>query len=490
MNVKLAHLDSKIWAILPAYLDAMRSSFAQSDNDVITPKASKSLEPTGGLQYGFVGSDGVATINVNGVLYNPDGYIDEILEFYFGGVSIPALIRDIDAVLNDSSVKAVVFNFHSPGGEVFGINEAADKIAALTAKKTTTAYCYGYCCSAAYFLAAKCGEIVTDAQAVLGSIGVVCAWYDLTGAYELMGIAYEEVTSEGAPYKRLDIRKPEERAVFMDEINGIETVFHKSVAKGRGVSIDTVRTDFGKGAVMAGHLAVKAGLADRTGSLDEVVRELSRNRTKTATATAAAEGDIDMSFKEEFKKFAAACGFTAQENEGGDPDTDNAADERDPAAEPASEPAEEPANDEGGDKDKAATASAQVEVEASAALEAVKKMKADAITAQADAFVDGELKAGRLFPSEKATMHAMFVQAANDDDAAPLKSGSRVDALKANQAVRQSHGLTEEVVDAEANQVVLAAIGGGGQVSADRQTELLESSPLGKAALKLVKKAS
>lgn len=477
MNNLLAHVNSKKWAIVPSELAKLRAFAAQHDpSSQIKPKADAKPENIGTLQYGSISQNGVATINVHGVLYNPEGYIDDLIEFYFGGTSTPGLIADIEAVTNNSAVTAVVFNFHSPGGDVFGINEAADKIAALTAKKPTTAYCYGYCASAAYFLAAKCGTIVTDAQALLGSLGVVCAWADFTGMYEMFGIAYEEVTSENAPFKRLDIRKDEDRTVFMSELNGIENVFLKSVAKGRGVPLDTVKSDFGKGAVMAGWQAVKAGLADRVGSFDEVIKELSSKRKQTASATAAAEGDIDMSFKEEFKKFASSIGFKAEED--AEP-VEKPAEEEEPEtpAEPAktddAPPADEPAKD-----DAEALANAKPDAVAELA-----QLKAEKIAGDAKAFVDAEVKAGRLFPAEKATMESLFIQAANDDASSPLAEGSRVEALKANQTVRVPHTLTKEVVDAEANQVLLAS---GDRSDDEKRTELLGKSALGRSALKLV----
>lgn len=456
----LARIDSKVWGILPSFLDGMKSAVAGKDFEQRAPRAAAVETPVGALNYGSISQDGVATIDVKGVLYNPDGYIDDIIEYYFGGTSIPNLIRDIDAVANNSAITAVVFNFHSPGGEVFGINEAADKIAALSAKKPTTAYCYGYCCSAAYFLAAKCQTIVTDAQAMIGSIGVVCTWYDLTGFYEQMGVAYEEVTSENAPYKRLDIRNDADRAVFMDEINGIEAVFLKSVAKGRGVPLDTVKSDFGKGAVMAGYLAVKAGMADRTGSLDEVVKELSRKRNKTASATADAEGDIEMGFKEEFKKFAAMVGFNVEEvalaieqeaPEAEGEEVIEAAPEAAASAVPATEPTAE-------------TRLAELEAQ-------IAEDKKAKITTDANAFADSEIVAGRMLPAEKTLFTSLYVHAASDDSASPLETGSRVESFKALQAARKPHGLTKEAVSGDDNEIFVLGLGETQKTKMQREAE-------------------
>jgi len=60
-------------------------------------------------------------------------------------------------------------------------------------------------------------------------------------------------------------------------------VFVRDVARNRGVSIDTVLNRFGGGGILTGVKAVEAGLADRLGSLETVISELSPNQSKQKT---------------------------------------------------------------------------------------------------------------------------------------------------------------------------------------------------------------
>jgi hypothetical protein len=350
------------------------------------------------------------------------------------------------------------------------------------------AYAYGLCCSAAYFLAAKCGEIVTDPQALLGSIGVVSAWYDLTGAYEQMGIAYEEVVSSNAPNKRLDIRKAADREVFMSEIDGIETVFLKSVARGRGVPLDRVKSDFGRGAVMAGHLAIKAGLADRLSSLADITKELSSQTTNAATASASAEGDMDMGFKEEFKAFAVKHGLMAGDAEPGEDESTESTTEEQTEESTTEESVEteapETADDEGSDDAAAEPTAGGGESDTKDAAAQLAATRSQLIETKADAFVESEIKAGRMLPSEKNGFKSIFVQAANDDDASPLAEGTRTAALTTAQAARKPHGLTDEVIDADATQVLLAST--GDRSDDEKKRDLMSKTPLGRAALTIV----
>lgn len=462
MNI-LAHIDNKIWAILPSELNKMRSAAASDSAKfqeiAATFKPQAFSDSPSALRYGKIVAGGVAVIEIKEVLYNPAGFIDELIGFYFGGTSIPDLMADIEAVTNNPAVQSVVFKIHSPGGDVFGINETSDKIAALTAKKPTVAYCYGYCASAAYFLAAKCGKIVTDAQALIGSIGVVAGWADYTGFYESLGIAYEEVTSTNAPYKRLDIRVPEERAVFMSEIDGIEAVFQKAVSKGRKVSIDTVRNDFGAGAVMAGYLAVKAGLADETGSFSGVLKELGQKNKKKMSAMMSAEGDT-MSLMEKFQAWLGSDEVKAElETAPPAPDAD------------------------------------RLLLEANAKAEKAEQEKQEILLAQRAATIAGfgekaqsyaaeQVKSGRLTPAEEKDFSAAYLQALTDDFSSPLAEGSRVARIEGSQNARTPHLFDKEVVGADETAKILK--GDDDTDTEVRRAELLNKTPLGKAALKVI----
>ena len=472
MNV-ISYLESSFWTMRAAEFGSMmRVAYSRAGDldgmlarttDFVKPEAmmAKGGERLAGTRYVEM-RDGVAVVDVNGIIAKRMDMFDEIC---FGGTSTEKLLKDIASCVDSPAVHSIVLNIDSPGGEAFGINELSQAIYDARQKKPVKAYVSGLGCSGAYWIASAADEVIVDKSAFLGSIGVVTAWMDDKGFYEQLGIRKEVVTSSNAPLKRLDFDKPEHREELQRELDSIEKVFHKFVAKGRKVTVEQVINDFNQGGVRLGAEAVKAGMADRTGSLEEVIKEL-RNK-KTRTATASAEGDFDMSFKDDFKTFASKIGFNVQE-------------EQNPADEPVAEPAEEPART----PPESAPVEEPKEEPTEPATDQITAMQNRIAQTEASAFIDGEVKAGRLFPSEKETFASLFMQAAMDDFASPLPTGSRVETLKANQAARKPHSLTDEVVDADANQVLLAQAGDG--ITPERQKELLEKTPLGRAALKLV----
>lgn len=449
MNL-LAYLDSKVWAIEGRALNSLRMKVTSENADMSKiaadfedRKVNLAKAPLGAgvrarLRSGVIQENGIAIINVSGPIFNVEGYFDELIAYYFGGTSYQALQSDIETIANDGQVKSVGVYVHSPGGEAFGMTEAANKLAALSKLKPSIGYAYGLACSAAFGLISSTGKIYADSSAWLGSVGVVTQWADFTGFYEKLGIAFEEVTSTNAPFKRLDIRKPEHRAVLMEEIDGVENEFVKLLAKNFGVSVEKVRSDFGKGAVMTAKPAKSAGMIHEIGSWANVLSELqkiARKANNSNALDAKQEGDFDMGMKEDFKAFAAKLGFSVSEKE------DDASPEASVENEPKTENLETSAPQHGASDAEQRAAKAESE------LAAVKQEK---LETEADSFVSAEVAAGRMMPAEKDEFKSLFLQAAADDANSPLATGSRLDNLKTIQSKRHSSGLTAEQLDPKA----------------------------------------
>lgn len=452
------YLQSSFWTLRAGeFATMMRVAHAHAEKldeyltkgEVTKPDAllAKNGERLAGTRYVEV-RDGVAVIDVNGVIAKRMDMFDEIC---FGGTSTERLMKDLTETLQAPSVHSIVLNIDSPGGEAFGINEIAQAIFEARDKKPIKAYVSGLGCSGAYWIASAAGEVIADKSSFLGSIGVVTAWMDDKEFYKMMGIRREVVTSTNAPFKRLDFDNEEHRAELQRELDSLEKIFHKAVARNRKVTVEQVINDFNKGGVLAGADAVKAGMADRTGSLEEVIKGLQReNKNK---ASVGAHKETDMSFREDFKTFAAKLGFKVEDEQTKPEDETQTAPE--PGDDKAPAKVEEPKVEE--PKKEAPAGDPATDGEGVEAQFAAFKEKTFAT--EAEAFVDSEVKAGRLYPAEKEAATNLFIQAARDDDKTPLATGSRVETLKTQQAARPSHGLNEEKISADANELRILALG-------------------------------
>lgn len=193
------------------------------------------------------------------------------LTWIFGLPTAEALGQEYRRALDDPSVKSIVLWIDSPGGMLGGISELAGQIAKGKEKKRTVAYVGDLGASAAYWIASAASEVVAVDTAQIGSIGVV------------MGLMLDEdedvieVVSSQSPRKRPDPKTNEGLRQLQERVDALAQVFVKSVSEYRNLDRDSVLQLGGDVAIAA--RAIQVGLADRLGSLEEVIEELQTTKT-------------------------------------------------------------------------------------------------------------------------------------------------------------------------------------------------------------------
>ncbi|MBW5416117.1 MULTISPECIES: S49 family peptidase [unclassified Pseudomonas] len=252
------------WLMLPNALENLLAIAERKlDPDALETRLGKSLDNTRTVTM----RDGVAIIPVTGPIFRYANLFTRIS----GATSTQVLATDIQTALDDPKVKSIVLNIDSPGGEANGINELADLVYAARAQKKIVAYVGGTGASAAYWIASAASEIVVDATAVLGSIGVVL---EVVTRKAAEGEKRYVITSSNAPNKRPDIETEEGRALVGKTIDALGEVFTARVARNLGVKKEDVPAMGDHGGLLIGAQAVESGLAHRVDSLESVIRKL------------------------------------------------------------------------------------------------------------------------------------------------------------------------------------------------------------------------
>lgn len=298
----VAAIRAQPWAIMPDYLDAIEAIALRAlDEDVLEriakdghiERLSANMSAVAAVGTRLAGTqastvrEGVAVVPLLGPIFPRASMVNASSD----GTSLDAFMRDLRAIEASEEVSRTVILTDSPGGVVSGLGEAAETMRALT--KPTTAFVTGNCASAAYWLASQVNEIVMDRSAAVGSIGVVASMSRQEAA-DANGRRSYEVVSSNAPDKRPDPSTEEGRAAIQKDIDAVEAVFIADVAAGRGVSVERVRADFGRGGMLAASRAVEAGMADRVGTLEGVLKEGSgRTRSKGVGRSARATAEIE-----------------------------------------------------------------------------------------------------------------------------------------------------------------------------------------------------
>jgi ClpP class serine protease len=215
-------------------------------------------------------SNGVATIAIEGVLSKagPD-LIDQLLGL--GGTGYGEIESALTGALESPAVQSIRLAIDSPGGEVFGVDEARGAIARAAKTKPVTAVNTGRVASAAYWLASAAQKIVATSPANLtGSIGVVAVAVDRSDRDRKFGVV--TVVSRNAPDKRPDLSTEAGRSIVQDQVDALERAFIERVAEGRGIGADTVRATFGRGRMLVAIDPDKSKpSAISVGMIDEVV---------------------------------------------------------------------------------------------------------------------------------------------------------------------------------------------------------------------------
>lgn len=233
-------------------------------------------------------SGGTAVLNIVGPLQKRADWFT----LMFGGTSYDGIAAAMGAALGDPAIKSIVLNIDSPGGNAEGATEAAQVIFDARGQKPMTAIANTLAASAAYFLGSQADEFVVTPSGMAGSIGVFIMHMDWSAALEAEGIKPTLIRSgrykvEANPYEPLSAEARDHLQSMSDSWYG---QFVSAVARGRGVSESEVRSGFGQGRVEVAQAAVRAGLADRVATLDDVIARHGGN-ARTPGATARSEDD-------------------------------------------------------------------------------------------------------------------------------------------------------------------------------------------------------
>lgn len=201
-----------------------------------------------------------------------------------GGVSTEQFGRDFSRLAENPSIKTIILSTHSPGGQVWGTQELSDLIYGARGQGTRiVAAVNSMAASAALWTATAADRVYVTPGGEMGSVGVVVMHEDVSQAEENAGIkttliAEPEAKVAGHPFGPLS---DDEAERIRGEISKTYKTFTGALARNRGVSRETVVSDFGGGRMLDAKDAVKAGMADDVRTFRDVLaKEVSRLRPR------------------------------------------------------------------------------------------------------------------------------------------------------------------------------------------------------------------
>lgn len=216
--------------------------------------------------------NGVAVLPVHGVMAPRMNLMMDVS----GGTSTQDLAKWFQQAVNDPKVSAIVLDIDSPGGTATGNEELAQMIRDARGKKPIKAVATSMMASAAYYVGSAADQVIVSPSAEVGSIGTYMIHGESSRADQNAGQTYTVIKAGENKAIGNDVEPlgSHGRAVLQERVNAVNEQFVNAVAANRGVSAQMVNEQFGQGKLFLGEKAVKAGLADRVGTLAQVVNEL------------------------------------------------------------------------------------------------------------------------------------------------------------------------------------------------------------------------
>jgi signal peptide peptidase SppA len=224
----------------------------------------------------------IAIVSVIGTLVSRSGYLDAA-----SGLASYAEIGDaIGEAMADPSVRGVILDVDSSGGEVGGLFDLVEQICSIKAASQKPLWAVSNECalSAAYAIASTADRLYVTRTGEIGSIGVVAVHVDESGADAKAGLAWTFVFAgerkvDGNAHEPLSQRA---RTTIQADVDRLYAEFCALVAANRGISSETARRT--NAAIYRGDLAVRAGLADRVGTLDLAIAEMATELDRSIPA--------------------------------------------------------------------------------------------------------------------------------------------------------------------------------------------------------------
>jgi protease-4 len=176
------------------------------------------------------------------------------------------LVEAIDAMADDSHVKAVILSIDSPGGSVSGGESLHDAIARVAANKPVVAVMGGLAASAGYMIAVPATRILARDSTLTGSIGVLLQTGEISGLLGKLGISAEAIRSGPLKDEPSLTRplSPEGKAVLQGLVDDMYEQFVGMVADGRHMDPAKVHA-LADGRAYTGRQALALGLVDAIG---------------------------------------------------------------------------------------------------------------------------------------------------------------------------------------------------------------------------------
>lgn len=239
--------------------------------------------------------DNISQLTLNDMLNVKDGKVEgsEIAVYYAEGdivqdpkaatmfgnnnyIASRKVCKDLEDLMNDDDVKAVVVRINSGGGDAYASEQMWHQMSELRKVKPVVVSMGDYAASGAYYMSAPASWIVAQPNTLTGSIGIFAVIPDLSRLVTTkLGVRFDEVkTNRNSNFGNLMARpfNAEEKAMLQASVNRGYSLFRQRVAEGRRLPVESVEK-IAQGRVWLATDALNIKLVDQLGGIDDAVNK-------------------------------------------------------------------------------------------------------------------------------------------------------------------------------------------------------------------------
>lgn len=213
----------------------------------------------------FTADNTIAVIYAQGEIQGGEGSVNIIGE---GSIN-----RSLKEAREDKDVKAVVLRVDSPGGSAL-TSELIWREIELTKKIKPVVVSMGnVAASGGYYISCNSDYIFAEPSTITGSIGVFGMLPNMSQLGKNIGINAEQVKTHknASGYSLFEPIDEDYKNVVLESIESVYSTFLQRVADGRKMTREQVDT-IAQGRIWTGTDAVKNGLVDELGSLEDAIK--------------------------------------------------------------------------------------------------------------------------------------------------------------------------------------------------------------------------
>ncbi|KIC01978.1 protease IV [Flavobacterium sp. JRM] len=210
--------------------------------------------------------DQIAIIYAQGEIQSGEGDVTVIGE--------GSMRRSLQEARKNEDVKAIVLRIDSPGGSALTSDLIWREIELTKKVKPVVVSMGNYAASGGYYIACNANKIFAESNTITGSIGVFGVLPNFTPLATKLGINTEQVKTHenSARYSPFVPMDENFKAVTLESVEHIYKTFVSHVAEGRKMTFEQVDA-IAQGRVWSGSEAVKIGLVDKIGGLNDAIAE-------------------------------------------------------------------------------------------------------------------------------------------------------------------------------------------------------------------------